>query len=177
MDQVSIDQNVNYVTAAGNNADHAYEGVFHGTTAAVAGQTGLFQNFAGDSSKQQVLQHFSLAVGQTMDLSLQWDSAFLESGSNAAQYQVPNEVDALLTDGSGQQLIHRFGDDTPNTGEALQRIVFTNDGTHGTNDFALAFQSTAGPAPMPKWIRFDDNAAAEFQALRRYSATPRLTTP
>jgi hypothetical protein len=164
VDQVSINQNVNYITAAGNNADHAYESAFHATTAAVAGQTGLFQNFAGDSTKQQVLQHFTLAVGQTIDLSLQWDSAFLESGSNAAQYQVPNEVDALLTDGSGQQLIHRFGDDTRNTGEALQRVVFTNDGTHGTNDFAFAFQSVAGPAPTRlKWIRFDNNAAAEFQ--------------
>jgi hypothetical protein len=164
VDQVSIDQNVNYVTAAGNNADHAYEGAFRSTTAAVAGQTGQFQNFSVDSSKQQVLQHFTLAVGQTIDLSLQWDSAFLESGSNLAQYQVQNEVDALLTDGSGQQLIHRFGDDTRNTGEALQRVVFTNDGTHGTNDFALAFQSVAGPAPTRlKWIRFDNNAPAEFQ--------------
>src|SRR5262249_10303897 len=64
----------------------------------------------------------------------------------------------------GSRLLAAFNDNTRNTDEALQRVVFTNDGSYGTNDFALAFPLAAGPAPQQlKWGRFDDNAPAEFQ--------------
>lgn len=162
VDQAAIDYGVLYLSAAGNNADHAWESQFHATTANVAGSTGTFHSFG--SGSQPLLQHFSLAPGQTLDMSFQWDAAFLEGGSSLPQYQVPNEVDVLITDANGNQLIKRFGDNTEQTGEALQRVVFTNDGTLGTNDFAMAFQLVNGPAPTRlKWIRFDDNAPAQYQ--------------
>src|SRR5262249_53429279 len=84
--------------------------------------------------------------------------------SPLANYQVPNSLNVIVTSGDGSQVYDTFNDLNQNTGEALQRVVFTNDGTHGTNNFALSFRLQSGPAPtLLKWVRFDTNAAAEYQ--------------
>ncbi|HZY90739.1 MAG TPA: S8 family serine peptidase, partial [Gemmataceae bacterium] len=155
--------NVVYLSAAGNLADHAWQTGFRGTQTMVGGQPGDFAN-TDPTHPTNVLQQFTLPYGQTLDLSFQWDAAFLEGGSSLRNYQVPNQVDVLVTDASGQQLIHRFGDNTMNTGEALQRVVFTNTNPNGPTTFSLAFELMSGPAPTTlKWVRFDNNAPAQFQ--------------
>src|SRR5262249_32632938 len=107
---------------------------------------------------------FSLQPGQTLDLSFQWDAAYLEGGSPKPIFQVPNEMDVLVTDASGSKVLANFNDNTRNTDEALQRVIFTNDGSYGSNDFALAFALPAGPPPHQlKWVPFDNNAPAGFQ--------------
>jgi hypothetical protein len=158
-------QNVTYVTAAGNNADQAWTAPFSPISAQVADTPyTTFANVNPGGGQGQVLQHFSLQPGQTLDLSFQWDAAFLEGGSPLPVYQVPNEMDVLVTDANGSHVLAKFNDNTRNTDEALQRVVFTNDGSFGTNDFALAFPLAGGPAPRQlKWVRFDKNAPAELQ--------------
>jgi hypothetical protein len=163
VNQVVNQNQVLYVTSAGNTADHAWSDQFRPTTASVGGLTGTFENFDSGSG-QKVLQHFSLAKGQTLNLSFQWDAPFLEGGTPDPRYQVPNNLGVLVTDANGTQVLRSFDDDTVHTGEALQRVIFTNDGSFGTTDFALAFQLVAGPAPtLLKWIRFDNGTPAEFQ--------------
>jgi hypothetical protein len=163
VNQVTAADNVVYVTAAGNEGDHAWASAFHPVQATVGDQSGKFANLDPNGGTN-VLQHLTLQPGQTLNLSFQWDSAFLEGGSPLAQYHVPNWVAVLLTSADGTRIYQRFADMNPNTGEALQRVVFTNDGTYGTNDYALAFQVLAGPDPsFLKWVRFDNNAAAQYQ--------------
>jgi hypothetical protein len=55
------------------------------------------------------------------------------------------------------------------TDEALEFVVFTNDGTFGTNDFSMQFLHFSGPAPtMLRWVAFTSlvgltDPNAEFQ--------------
>src|SRR5262249_61835304 len=114
-----------------------------------------FENFDW-SGGTDVLQNFSLGVGQSLDLSLQWDAAFLEGGSPLSNFQVPNNLDVLITDGTGTQLLANFSDNSAGTGEALERVHFTNDGQFNTTDFAMAILLNGGAAPsVLKWVRFD----------------------
>jgi hypothetical protein len=162
VNQVVNDNNVLYVTSAGNFANNAWADRFRSVNGTVGGISGTFQNF--DASGQKLLQQFTLQPGQTIDLAFQWDAPFLEGGSPLPQFQVPNNLAALVTDASGSRVLKSFADDNQNTGEALQRVIFTNDGSYGTNTFALAFQLVSGPAPTQlKWIRFDHNAPAQYQ--------------
>ncbi len=163
VDNTVIDHNVVYVTSAGNNGNNGWQGSWRPAQATVGGVNGTFQSF--NAATGQTSQTFQLAVGQTLNLSFQWDSAFLEGGSNQAQYQVPNNMAVLITTGDGKQLLERFSDVNSMTGEALQRVVFTNNGSFGTTSFAMSFQLVSGPAPTElKWIRFDSgNPAAAYQ--------------
>jgi photosystem II stability/assembly factor-like uncharacterized protein len=163
VDKTAIDYNVAYLTAAGNNANNAWQSAFVPMQTSVGGMFGTFANVS-QTVTPSALQHFSLAKGQTLDMSFQWDAAFLEGGSPLPQYEVRNEVDVVVTDAAGQRVLGTFNDNTQNTGEALQRVVFKNDGSFGTNDFALSFRLAAGAAPTTlKWVRFDNNAPAQYQ--------------
>lgn len=167
VDQVAASRNLVYVTSAGNYGDNAWSASFKPTTATVGNQSGTFQNF-GTSTSPSALQSFTLGQGQIINLSFQWDDAFLEGGSNSQQYQVQNTLAVYVTDPTGSKIYATFADDNRNTDEALQRVVFLNDGSYGSDQFALAFQlkSTApgGTAPTQlKWVRFDNNAPAQGQ--------------
>jgi len=162
VNEVVNENNVVYVTSAGNLADHAWSDAFRPVTATVGGIPGQYENLDG-SGGQSVLQQFVLGPGQTLNLAFQWDAAFLEGGSPLPQYQVPNNLAVYVVDATGQNLLKRFDNINTNTGEALQRVVFTNTGTT-TRTYALAFRWVSGPAPtLVKWIRFDNNAPAQYQ--------------
>ena len=164
INDVYFHNNVVYVTAAGNEGNHAWTVPFEGVTTQVGDAP--YSTFANvtPGAGEQVLQHFHLEEGQTLDMAFQWDSAYLEGGSPDPMYQVPNEMDVLVTTGDGTSVLATFNDMTQNTDEALQRVVFTNDGSFGTNDFAMAFPLAAGPAPgQLRWVRFDNNAPVEFE--------------
>ena len=167
VNSVATTDNVAYITSAGNNGNNAWTAGFNPITTTVGTQTGTFQNF-GTSSSQNALQGFSLAQGQIINLDFQWDNAFLEGGSNLPQYQVQNNMAVYVTNAAGTQIYATFADDNRNTDEALQRVAFENTGNYGTNQFALAFELTstapgATPPTQLKWIRFDNNAPAQFQ--------------
>src|SRR5262249_1500295 len=84
VDQAAIGSGVTYVTAAGNNGSKGWQAQFHAAGASVGGQDGTFAA-VNPQDPNQVLQHFHLAPGQTLDLGLQWDAAFLEGGSPRPQ--------------------------------------------------------------------------------------------
>jgi hypothetical protein len=164
VDQVVNQNNVVYVTSAGNFADRAWTDQYRGVTATVGNVSDTFENFDSATGQQQVLQHFSLSQGQTLNLSFQWDTPFLEGGSSDPNFKVKNRLAVLVTDATGTRVLQTFNDNTEATGEALQRVIFTNDGSLGTNDFALAIEMVDGTAPTQlKWVRFDNGAPAEFQ--------------
>ncbi|HMC65859.1 MAG TPA: S8 family serine peptidase [Gemmataceae bacterium] len=160
VDRVVYKKNIVYVTAAGNEGDRGWTDSWRPVNTVVAAVQGEFENF-DVTGGTDVLQNFSLGVGQTLDLSLQWDAAFLEGGSPLANFQVPNNIDVLITDDTGTRLLRQFSDISSGTGEALERVHFTNDGQFNTTDFALAIVLKSGSAPtMLKWIRFDSTAAS-----------------
>src|SRR5262249_33160998 len=155
VDQVAVTYNTVYLSAAGNWADHAWQSSWRGVQASLPGLFGTVMDFDPGSGVDP-LQNFTLAPGQTLDLALQWDSAFLEGGSDQPNFQVKNDLDVYITDANGVPL-RQFGDNNLNTGEALERVVFTNDGSFGTNQFGLAIVLKQGSEPnLLKWIRFDN---------------------
>ena len=146
-----------YASAAGNQANQGWQGAWKGTSGTEGGITSTFEDFGGGN----LLQKFTLPVGGQLDIIFQWDAAFLEGGSPLSNFQVPNELDALVTDSTGATLEADYNTNTLTTDEAYQQITFTNDGSFGTNDFAFAFQLAQGPAPTQlRWVSFGDDPMA-----------------
>jgi hypothetical protein len=179
IDQVTSANNVVYVTAAGNLGNNAWQDAYRPVTATIGGTTGTFENFNATGSAN-VLQQFSLAPGQSLNLDLQWDNAFLEGGSPLYNFQVHSNFNVYITSPDGSRILGSFTDQNLNTEEAMQRVYFTNSGTT-TAQYALAIGLGAVeyvPAPgwtytnpkfvnpLPttlKWIRFDNGAPAQYQ--------------
>jgi hypothetical protein len=150
-------QGVFYASAAGNEGHQGFFAGWNGVTATVDGTTGTFFNVGGGSP----LQTFTLQPGQSFQLDFQWDDAFLEGGSSQPNFQVPTEIDVLVTTADGQRVLQQFNDNTLNTNEAVQVGTFGNDGSFGTNQFALAFVLKQGPAPkVIRWVAFGDDPQA-----------------
>ena len=159
----AVANEVVYVTAAGNEGDNGWFDVGRFTSGRVGNVVGNFQDFNAGAGTD-TLQNFVLQTGQTLDLVLQWDETFLEGGSYRGEYQVTNDVNVLITDKTGTRVLEQFTDVAMHTDEALERVVFTNNGFYGTNEFAIAIQWGSGTAPGKlKWVRFDGNADAEYQ--------------
>jgi hypothetical protein len=144
-----------YASAAGNNANQGWTDSWRpADNQTVGGVTGTFENFS--TSGTNVLQQFTLNPGDELDLSFQWDSAFLEGGSPLPNYQVPNDLAVLVTSSDGATLEQTFDANNKNTDMAWENVAFLNDGSFGTSQFALAFQMhnpTTDPAPtMLRWV-------------------------
>jgi hypothetical protein len=152
-------QGVFYASAAGNDAAQAYITDWHSVNTTVGGISGQFLNVHNGSP----LQPFTLATGGQIVLSVQWDSAFLEGGSPLPNFQVPNEVDVLVTNATGTQVFGVFNSNTLNTDEAFQFVTFTNSAAFSTNSFALAYVVTQGPAPSTlRWVTFGGDDPLAF---------------
>jgi hypothetical protein len=157
VDQVTA-QGVFYASAAGNEGAQGFLSYWKGTTSTVVGLPGTYFDLGGGD----VLQDFRLGVGKQFLLSFQWDNAFLEGGSSQPNYQVPTEIDVLITTADGKQILQALNDNTRNTNEAAQIGVFTNDGSYGTNHFAMAFLLRQGPAPrVIRWVAHLDDPHAQ----------------
>jgi hypothetical protein len=151
-------QGVFYCSAAGNEGPGWLDN-WTSVTTTVAGINGTFDRLSDGS----VLQHFTLPVGSTMDLLVKWDSAYLEGGSPLANFQVQNNVEVLVTNAAGTQVLATFNANALSTDEALQEAFLTNNGQFGgATDFALAYHLTDGPAPGHiTWTNFGDDIFAE----------------
>jgi hypothetical protein len=133
-----------YASAAGNNANFAFETVWKSVSATVGGITGTFLDLGGGNA----LQAFTLQPGDQTVLDCQWNQAFLEGGSPLPNFQVPSEIDVLVLDSSGN-VIQTLNSNNLNTGEAFQFGAITNN-TNSTN-FSFAFHLVQGPAPTRLW--------------------------
>jgi hypothetical protein len=161
VDQVASRQNVVYMSAAGNDSDIAYDGAWSEMRRTLFGFQFDVQDFGGGD----FLQNFTLPVGQTMVLAFQYDDAFLEGGTGQANFQVQTDLDVYITNATGTRLFDAFLDFNDITDEAFEFVVFTNDGSFGTNNFAMFFDHFGGPRPTRvRWVSFGgDDPQAEFQ--------------
>ncbi len=140
-----------YTSAAGNTGAEGWQGNWTPVQTTIGSETGFFQDFGGGSP----FQTFTLPVGGSTQISLNWDSAFLEGGSPLPNFAVNNEIDAFVVNPANGTILATFNSNTMNTGEAFQFIDFTNDGTFGTNNFAFAFELRVGAAPTKlRWVVF-----------------------
>ena len=118
--------------------------------------TGTFDKISGNSP----LQPFTLPVGAGTDLTTQWDAAFLESGvplNGTGNFQVPNDVQVVVSDATGTQVFAVFDAMAQSTNVAETSVQFFNDGSFGTNNFALSFNLVSGPAPTQvRWVSEED---------------------
>jgi hypothetical protein len=157
VDQVTA-KGVFYASAAGNEGNQGFLSAWKSTKATVVGISGTYFDLGGGD----VLQDFDLAPGKQFLISVQWDDAFLEGGSTQPNYKVPTEIDVLITTPDGKQIIQALNDNTLNTNEAAQIGVFTNNGSYGTEHFAMAFLLRQGPAPhVLRWVAHMDDPQAQ----------------
>lgn len=161
IDQVVSRQNVAYVSATGNDGDDGWMAPYRPV------DTGTMLGFAHDFGGGDFQQDFTLLVGETMVLSFQYDSAFLEGGSPLPNFQVNTDMDVYITNTAFTMIFDSFVDSNDVTDEAFEFVTFTNDGSFGTNNFSMVFNqfSTAAPT-MLRWVAFTsafDNPNAQGQ--------------
>src|SRR5207247_566124 len=103
-----------YVTAAANNGNTGYESAYRGVAGHIGGGSdssvraiyGTFQNFNPGSGPADILQNFHLDAGFSIELSFQWDSAYLEQGiSPLPNYQVNSDMDFYVTSADGSVIM------------------------------------------------------------------------
>jgi len=142
INEVVFNQDKFYCGAAGNQADNGYRGFWKSSTASIAGGsiTGTFMDFGG--SPYQVI---NVSANTDLQLSIKWDSAYLEGGSSLPNFQVPNVVYAYLVDLSTNSVVATANDDNLNTDMAWQLLNYTNSGTN--TSFGIAYQLISGPEP------------------------------
>ena len=86
-------------------------------------------------------------------ISFQWDSAYLEGGDPAANYQVTTDMVAYVVDTTTNKIVATQDDNNANTDMALEFLSFTNSSSNTA--FAFAFRAKSGPAPTNiAWIEF-----------------------
>jgi hypothetical protein len=145
-------QGVTYVTAGGNDANMAYSANWRSITATVGTINGTFQNIAGGSP----LQTFSLAVGAQTSITMDWDAAFMETGTplhGTGNFQVRNDVEVVISNATGTRVFARFDPMALSTNEANAFVTFLNNGTFGTTNFAMSFHLKTGAAPnVMRWV-------------------------
>jgi hypothetical protein len=164
INQVTKQNNVVYVSAAGNLGTSSWADSWRAVSngPGVPGDGGTFMNFASNGTVNG-LQQFTLAPGQSLNMTLQWNTPYLEGGTNQVQYAVGTGMWVEIRNPVTMQLIATFNDDNRNTGEALQRVLFTN-GTNASVTYGMDFRLAYGPAPTQlAWVRYDSGAPAQYQ--------------
>ncbi|HEV3257070.1 MAG TPA: hypothetical protein VG013_09340, partial [Gemmataceae bacterium] len=92
VNQVAVNNNVVYASAAGNEGNQAWSDAWR----PVMGGTfmpgspmippGTYENFSSTPGQVNWLQNFTLPVGQTLNLAFQWDAAYLEGGTDQGRF-------------------------------------------------------------------------------------------
>ncbi len=142
INEVVFNQDKFYCGAAGNQTDNGYRGVWKSSTSSIAGGSisGTFMDFGG--TPYQIIY---VATNTDLQVSIKWDSAYLEGGSSLPNFQVPNVVYAYLVDLSTNAVVATANDDNLNTDMAWQLLGYTNSGTN--TQFGIAYQLISGPEP------------------------------
>jgi subtilisin family serine protease len=162
-----FDRGAVYTSAAGNAADEAFRTTWAGANTTIDGVTGTFFTFgSGD-----FLQDVTIANGNTLQINVQWDNAFLEGGSALPNFQVSTNIDVHLLDNTGN-IVQTWDDVNSTTDEALEFVSFTNSGTN--TSFSLAFQLVSGTAPTRlAWTNFGgDTPVAQGQGATTIFGQP-----
>jgi hypothetical protein len=158
-----------YASAAGNFASQGWTDAWRPVNLVVAGKSGTFENFSTIPGAVDPIQTFGLLPGEFINLSFQWDSAFLEGGSPLPNFQVPNDMGAIVIDLASGAIVATFDSNNKNTDMAWEQISFLNLSVDSA--FGLAFYQnnpTGDPAPTTlRWVNFggfDPQATGEGAA-------------
>ncbi len=137
---------VPYVVLAGNFARESYESVWRSGPVIASG---TYTGFAGGTTFDfdpgpgvQNLQSFTLAAGNTVTISLQWDSPFASVCSGCPGS--PNDLDLYIFNGAGTQIV-ASGKNRNVNNDAVEVVSYTNPGA--TALFNLMIVNFAGPDP------------------------------
>jgi len=153
--QTVSNNGVVYTSAFGNDQDWGWQANWAATNGTIGlglnSITGTFMNLGGGD----YLQNLTIPTGGLLNLTFQWDAAFLEGGSTLANYQVPNNLDVYLINLTTGQIVAGSNDINQNTDEACE--IFGYQNISANTSFALAFQLVSGPAPTRlAWINYGD---------------------
>ena len=152
---------VSYFTSAGETDGHGYASSWRsssltlpagGLSSAAGGPAfagGTFFNFATDGTDQPV-NRFTLAPGQSVTLSFQWDSPYYSvSGGSGC----PNQVDAYVLDANNAVVGGGVNYDVG--GDPVQVFTYTNT-TSATATYGLSLVSESGA--VPGYVKYVDFA-------------------
>jgi len=164
-----------YVTAAGNDADHAYLSDWRGTAGSVGTGatlvTGTFFDFGGGDFRQ----NFLLFPGERIEIVFQWDSAYLEGGSTGLpNFQVQTDLNVYITNFLGTAISASAVAGNAGTDQAFERAIFTN--TAATPFLgSIAIHLAAGPAPQRLfWLALEDPTTNTVDPQAEYEGAPSL---
>ncbi len=162
--QAAVAAGVTYFSAAGNYGQNAYAGTWQNGVTRAAGAIpsaagapafygGTSFNFSATDAVND-MNAFTLAPGQSIHLSMQWDSPYF-SVSHGAGSQ--NQVDAYVLNADGSQIVGG-GVNLDLGGDPIQLFTFTNAGTTAaTYNLMLVSESGATPGYV-KYIDFAGQA-------------------
>ncbi|MFZ5616048.1 MAG: S8 family serine peptidase, partial [Pseudomonadota bacterium] len=141
---------VAYFSSAGNAARQSYESEFRAVTATIAGTTGTFHDF-DPGAGVDTTQAFTLAPGESITLSFQWDEPYF--GNGAGSPGSASDVDIFVLDAAGNIVAGGFD---YNVGADPVEIFSFANATGATATFRLAINLYEGPAPNTiKYVDFD----------------------
>ena len=161
-----------YTSAFGNASDWGWRGNWSGISGTIGTGAlvvnGTFMNLGGGD----YLQNLTIPTNGQATITFQWDSAYLEGGSNLPNYQVRNDLDVYLINTSTGAIVAGSVDINQSTDEACEIFSYTNTGT--TTSFAMAFHLFSGQAPTKlAWINYaNDDIQAQGQGASTTQGTP-----
>src|SRR5207248_1431703 len=113
----AVTNGVFYASAAGNDGNNGWQDSWRGVKNTTVGSVkGTFDNLSA-SGTADFLQDFTLAKGDELDLTVQWDDAYLEGGGGTGNFAVQTDLAVHVTDPTGTTIYQTFDDDNANTGE------------------------------------------------------------
>ncbi len=153
-----VKQGSAYFSAAGNHDRQSYESAFKpsGKQLNLPGFLGGELHNFDQGSGVQVFQSISIPTGNKLRLSFQWDQPF--KSVNPSGPGSISDLDFYLLDSTGSKILASSTNNNLVTGDPLEILSFTNNGSFGTNQFNLAIAKVAGPNPgLMKYVNFGDN--------------------
>lgn len=141
-----------YVSAAGEVANHSYEGSFQsGGTEPVTGRE-AHDWAAGTAESPDLYQRITVPEGSGFELVLQWDQPFPQPG----QVGSSNDMDVWLLDNPPTQVI-AAANALNARDQPIEGMAFYNPPEDGIGtDFNLVISRFSGPAPaFMKYVLFD----------------------
>jgi subtilisin family serine protease len=155
-----VNQGAFYVSAAGNYGSQGFLGPWVSRRSSISFvNNARFLDFGGGD----IIQNFTLPGFGSMQLSFQWDQAFLEGGSNLPNFQVRTDIDVIITDAAGRNILGGAFAANQATNEAFENVFFVNASPF-PQTFGLAAYIFDGPDPtMVRWVEVQgDDINAEY---------------
>jgi hypothetical protein len=147
-----VSQGVAYFSSAGNNGDRAYSHSFNpsGLSITIGGNPAGEAHDFDPGPDADIEQSINVPINTTLYVSLQWDEPFFSlSGGTGST----NDLDIYLV--AGNTVVASSTDDNLATGDPLELLVFTNNGSFASTTFSLLITRFSGENPqLLKYVPF-----------------------